>query len=132
MAWIILLASAVLEAVWATALGRSNGFSELGPTLVFIVAIIGSMAGLGVALKSIPIGTAYAIWTGIGAALTVIYGMATGDESVSALKVLCIVGIVGATVGLKLVPSGEPKGSERSGSSTTSGTPTTSGPSRPR
>ncbi|MFI8596596.1 DMT family transporter [Rothia koreensis] len=113
MAWIILLASAVLEAVWATALGRSHGFSELGPTLVFIVAIVGSMAGLGTALKSIPIGTAYAIWTGIGAALTVIYGMATGDESVSALKVLCIVGIVGATVGLKLVPSGRSKSADR-------------------
>ena len=113
MAWIILLASAVLEAVWATALWRSHGFSELGPTLVFIVAIVGSMAGLGTALKSIPIGTAYAIWTGIGAALTVIYGMATGDESVSTLKVLCIVGIVGATVGLKLVPSGRSKSADR-------------------
>ncbi|WP_178945374.1 multidrug efflux SMR transporter [Kocuria sp. TGY1127_2] len=105
MAWIILLVSAVLEAVWATALGESHGFTYYPATILFVIALIGSMGGLGWAVKTIPISTAYAIWTGIGAALTVVYGMLTGAESVSALKILCIVGIVGATVGLKLMPS---------------------------
>lgn len=105
MAWIVLLLSAVLEAVWATALSQSHGFSNHAATIVFVIAITGSMGGLGWAVKTIPISTAYAIWTGIGAVLTVVYGMITGDESVSALKVLCILGVVGATVGLKLVPS---------------------------
>lgn len=105
MPWLVLVASAVLEAVWATSLGQSNGLRELGPTVVFLVAVTLSMAGLGWAAKHIPIGTAYAVWTGIGAALTVTWAMATGEEPVSALKVLFLLGIIGAVVGLKLVPS---------------------------
>ena len=103
MPWIVLLASAVLEAVWATALGASNGFSELAPTIVFAVALVLSMLGLGYAAKHIPISTAYAIWTGTGAALTVTYAMATGHEAVTALKVIFLCGIIGAVIGLKLV-----------------------------
>ncbi|CAM3449015.1 multidrug efflux SMR transporter [Occultella aeris] len=105
MPWLILLLSAVLEAVWATALGQSDGFSELVPTIVFVVALTLSMLGLGRAMRSIPIGTAYAVWTGIGAALTVTYAIATGAESVSVWKVVFILGIIGAVVGLKLVPT---------------------------
>lgn len=105
MPWLVLVTSAVLEAVWATALGQSNGLRELGPTVVFLVAVTLSMVGLGWAAKHIPIGTAYAVWTGIGAALTVTWAMATGEEPVSALKVLFLLGIIGAVVGLKLVPS---------------------------
>ena len=104
MAWIALLASAVFEAIWATALGQSDGFTQLGPTAVFLVALLASMLGLGWAAKHIPIGTAYAIWTGVGAALTVGYAMITGDEPVSAWKILFIAGIIAAVVGLKLVP----------------------------
>jgi quaternary ammonium compound-resistance protein SugE len=106
MPWVILLLSAVLEAVWATALGQSDGFSRPVPTIVFVIALTLSMLGLGRAMKSIPIGTAYAVWTGIGAALTVTYAIATGAESVSVWKVVFIVGIIGAVVGLKLVPAG--------------------------
>ncbi|RCV58125.1 DMT family transporter [Marinitenerispora sediminis] len=104
MPWIVLVVSAVFEAVWATALGMSEGFTRLVPTLVFFVALTASMAGLGWAAKHIPIGTAYAVWVGIGAALTVLYAMATGGESVSAAKIVFLTGIIAAVVGLKLVP----------------------------
>lgn len=101
MAWIVLVVSGVLEAVWATALGKSDGFTKLGPSVVFGAALIASMAGLAYALRTLPIGTAYAVWVGIGAALTVGYAMATGTESASVLKIALILGIVGCVVGLK-------------------------------
>lgn len=103
MAWLILVVSGVLEAVWATALGKSAGFSRLGPSMVFVVALIFSMAGLAYAMRTLPIGTSYAIWVGIGASLTVGYAMLTGDEAASLIKVALIVGIVGCVVGLKLI-----------------------------
>ncbi|KLL96046.1 MULTISPECIES: DMT family transporter [Rhodococcus] len=103
MAWIVLVLSGVLEAVWATALGRSAGFSRLTPTLVFVVALVLSMAGLAYALRTLPVGTSYAIWVGIGAALTVGYAMVTGTEAASLLKLALIAGIVLCVVGLKLV-----------------------------
>ncbi|OIH95854.1 MULTISPECIES: multidrug efflux SMR transporter [unclassified Curtobacterium] len=105
MAWVVLFVSAVLETVWATALGRSDGFTQPGPTLVFAVTIVVSLVAFGYVLRHIPISTAYAVWTGTGAALTVIWGMATGAEPVTALRVLFIAGIVGCVVGLKLVPA---------------------------
>ena len=101
MAWIVLVLSGILEAVWATALGRSDGFSKLGPSAVFGVALILSMAGLAFAMRSLPIGTSYAVWVGIGAALTVGFAMVTGAESSSLVKILLILGIVGCVVGLK-------------------------------
>ncbi|WP_157155885.1 MULTISPECIES: multidrug efflux SMR transporter [unclassified Diaminobutyricimonas] len=102
MAWFILLLSAVFEAVWATALGYSNGFTELVPTIVFAIALTASMFGLGWAMKQIPIGTAYAVWVGVGAALTVSYAMLAGDEAFSIWKALFIGGIIVAVIGLKL------------------------------
>ena len=103
MAWIVLVLSGVLEAVWATALGRSAGFTRPAPTVVFAVALVLSMAGLAYALRSLPVGTSYAIWVGIGAALTVGYAMITGTEPASLLKIALIAGIVVCVVGLKLV-----------------------------
>ncbi|AHK28480.1 quaternary ammonium compound-resistance protein SugE [Rhodococcus opacus PD630] len=103
MAWIVLVLSGILEAVWATALGRSDGFSKLGPSAVFGVALILSMAGLAFAMRSLPIGTSYAVWVGIGAALTVGFAMVTGAESSSLVKILLILGIVGCVVGLKVL-----------------------------
>lgn len=105
MPWFVLLVSAVLEAVWATALGMSDGFAEPVPTVVFAVALTASMAGLGWAAAHIPIGTAYAVWVGVGAALTVTYAMVTGAESASLGKIVFITGIVAAVTGLKLVPT---------------------------
>lgn len=101
MPWIILLLSAVFEAVWATALGRSEGLTLPGPTIVFAVGMVASMAGLGIAMRHIPISIAYAVWTAVGAALTVAYAMAAGDEPVSALKVLFLGGIIACVIGLK-------------------------------
>ena len=103
MSWLVLVLSGVLEAVWATALSRSQGFTRPGPTAVFAVALVLSMGGLAYALRSLPVGTAYAVWVGIGAVLTVVYAMATGAESISPVKVLLLCGIIGCVIGLKLV-----------------------------
>lgn len=108
MPWLILVASAVLEAVWASALAASDGLSRPAPAIVFAVALVLSMVGLASAARSIPISTAYAVWTGLGAALTVAWAMMFGDESASVVKVLLIAGIVGAVIGLKLVGHREP------------------------
>ena len=102
MAWLVLVISGVLEAVWAVALGKSEGFSRLTPSLVFLVGLVLSMAGLAYAMRTLPIGTAYAVWVGIGASLTVVFGMASGDESVTAVKVLLLVVLLGCVIGLKL------------------------------
>ena len=102
MSWLILVISGVLEAVWATALGRSDGLSRLTPTVVFLVALAASMTGLAYAMRDLPIGTSYAVWVGIGAVLTVGYAMATGEESVSVLKAALLLMIVVGVVGLKL------------------------------
>ena len=103
MSWLVLVVSGVLEAVWATALGRSEGFSRPVPSIVFVVALLASMGGLAYAMRDLPVGTAYAVWVGIGAVLTVVYAMSTGQEPVSALKIVFLTMIVGGVVGLKLV-----------------------------
>lgn len=92
-----------MESVWAIALGKSEGFTHPGPTIVFIVALVLSMLGLSLAVKTLPTGTAYAVWVGIGAALTVAYGMVTGSEPASFARILLIAGLVGCVIGLKLV-----------------------------
>ena len=92
----------VLEAVWATALGKSENLSRAVPSAVFFVALALSMAGLSYAMRVLPVGTSYAVWVGIGAVLTVAFAMATGGESVSPLKLLFLVGIVGSVIGLKV------------------------------
>ncbi|MGV0795106.1 DMT family transporter [Mycolicibacterium sp. XJ1819] len=103
MAWIILIVSAVFEAVWAVALSKSDGFTRPVPVAVFFAAAVISMGGLGLALRQLPVGTGYAVWVGIGAALTVAYSLATGQEPVTALKLALLLGIVGCVVGLQLV-----------------------------
>lgn len=101
MYWLVLVASGVLEAVWATALGRSEGLSRLVPSMVFPVAALASFAGLAYAMKGLPVGTAYAVWVGIGAALTAGYAMWSGDEPASMARVLLLAGIVACVIGLK-------------------------------
>ena len=103
MAWLVLVVSGVLEAVWATALGKSDGFTRLVPSLVFGVALALSMVGLAVAMRSLPVGTSYAVWVGIGAVLTIAYAMLTGAESASLAKVVLMTGIVGCVIGLKVI-----------------------------
>ena len=107
VSWLVLLASAVLEAVWATALGLSDGLTRPLPTAVFAATAALSMLGLGLAIRSIALGTAYAVWVGIGAALTVGWAMATGTEPFSVVKLLFIAGIVGCAAGLKALPAGK-------------------------
>jgi len=114
VAWLLLLGSAVLEAVWATALGLSDGLTRPLPTVVFAATSTLSMIGLGLAILSIPLGTAYAVWVGIGAALTVGWAMATGAEPFSLLKVLFIAGIVGCAAGLKSLPADVTSAADRS------------------
>lgn len=103
MSWLVLVVSGVFEAVWAVALSKTEGFTRLVPSLVFAGALVVSMAGLAVAMRDLPVGTSYAVWVGIGAALTVGYAMWTGEEAVSALKVLLLLGIIGCVIGLKVL-----------------------------
>ena len=101
MYWLVLVVSGVLEAVWATALGRSEGFSRLTPSVVFLVASLVSFAGLAYAMNGLPTSVAYAVWVAIGASLTAAYAMWSGDEPVSAVRILLLLGIVGCVIGLK-------------------------------
>ena len=103
MPWVVLLTSAVLEAVWASALSASAGLTKPLPTVVFLLGGALSMLGLARAVRTIPIGTAYAVWTGLGAALTVTWAMTSGSEDVSVAKIVLLTGIVAAVVGLKVV-----------------------------
>ncbi len=106
MSWIVLIVSGVLEAVWATALGKSDGLSKLWPSVIFFGALILSMIGLGWAMRDIPTGTAYAVWVGIGASLTVIWAMLTGDMDISWPRILLLLGLIGCIIGLKLIDPG--------------------------
>ncbi|MHA2787988.1 DMT family transporter [Corynebacterium sp. S7] len=103
MNWVILIGSGLFEAAWANALGRSEGFTKLWPTIIFFVTLVISMGGLAWAMKTIPVGTAYAVWAGVGATATVIISMATGQESATVLKVVFLAMIIGGIVGLKMV-----------------------------
>ncbi|WP_182345591.1 DMT family transporter [Tomitella gaofuii] len=103
MHWLVLIISGLFEAVWATALGKSEGFTRLWPSLIFAAAVAVSMGGLAYAMRELPTGTSYAIWVAVGACATVVYAMATGDESASLVKVLLLAGIIGCVIGLKLV-----------------------------
>ncbi|GHH83084.1 multidrug transporter [Kitasatospora indigofera] len=103
MAWLVLLLSGVLETVWAVALTNSKGFSRLVPTLVFAVALVLSMGGLAYAMRSIPIGTGYAVWVGIGAIGTALYGMTALGDPATAARIGCLLLIVSGVVGLKVL-----------------------------
>ncbi len=102
MSWVILVASGVLEAVWATALSASEGLKKPRPTVLFLVALALSMVGLAWAMNDLPTGTAYAVWVGIGASLTVLWAMVTGKERASLPRILLLL-LVASVVGLKVV-----------------------------
>ena len=103
MAWILLMLSGLLETVWAAALSASHGFSRLRPTLLFVTAAALSMAGLSYAMRSIPVGTGYAVWVAIGAVGTAAYGMIALGDPASAGRIVCLGLIVSGVVGLKLL-----------------------------
>lgn len=103
MAWVILIVSGMLEAVWAAALAASDGFKRKRPAALFVVALAGSMAGLAVAMTALPTGTAYAVWVGVGATLTVVWAMVTRQERASVARILLILLLVASVIGLKAV-----------------------------
>jgi quaternary ammonium compound-resistance protein SugE len=105
MAWIYLLIAGVLEIFWAISLKYTDGFSKLWPSVSTVAGMIASFYFLAQALKTIPVGTGYAIWTGIGAAGTAILGIILFAEPASALRLLCIALIVAGIIGLKLAAS---------------------------
>lgn len=105
MAWVYLFIAGLLEIGWAIGMKYTNGFSRLWPSVGTIACMIVSFAFLGLALKSIPVGTGYAVWTGIGAAGTAILGMILFGESREVPRLLCIGLIVAGVVGLKFFSS---------------------------
>lgn len=102
MAWIILGFAGLLEMVWALLLKQSQGLTRPGPTVGFVVSLLMSMGLLAQALKSLPVGTAYAIWTGIGAAGTAIVGMLWLGEPRGALKLVSLAMLIAGIIGLRL------------------------------
>ncbi len=103
MAWLYLLVAGLFEIGWAIGLKYTHGFTRLLPTLFTLASMIVSLGMLGLALKSLPVGTAYAVWTGIGTIGTAILGIVLLGESAAVLRLACIGLIVAGIVGLKLV-----------------------------
>ena len=102
MAWTLLLVAGFFEIVWATALKFTDGFTRLWPSVATVVAMAISMICMSFALRAIPMGTAYAVWTGIGAVGTVVLGILLFDEPKTAVRLLCLAMIILGIAGLKL------------------------------
>lgn len=105
MAWLILFIAGLLEVAWAILLKQSEGFSKPWPTVGFAFAMIFSLILLSQALKTLPVGTAYAVWTGIGAAGTAILGMLLFGESRDVLKLISLLLLISGIVGLRMTSS---------------------------
>lgn len=103
MQWVFLLIAGLFEVVWAVGLKVSENFSKLVPSAVTIVGLIASIYFLSLSLKELPIGTAYAIWTGIGTAGTLIFSIIWFREAITLPQVLCVMMIIGGVMGLKLL-----------------------------
>ena len=103
MAWVVLFVAGLLEVGWAVCLKYARGFTVLWPSIGFVVFMLASVALLGVALKSLPLGTGYTVWTGIGAVGTVVFGILVFGESADARRLACIGLILAGIIGLKLV-----------------------------
>jgi quaternary ammonium compound-resistance protein SugE len=106
MAWTFLLVAAILEIGWASGLKYTEGFTRLVPTVFVVFALTASMILLAMAARTLPIGTAYAVWTGIGTAGTALLGMYLFGESASPVRLLCIGMIIAGVFGLKLAGDG--------------------------
>ena len=106
MTWLILVLSGALEAVWAAALHRvsqATGRRRIAPAAVFLVSVLASTGGLALAMQSIPTGTAYAVWVGVGVVLTAVYAMITKVEAATRGRILLLSGIAACVIGLKVV-----------------------------
>jgi quaternary ammonium compound-resistance protein SugE len=103
MPWLLLVLAGLLEIGWAVGLKYTKGFTELWPTIGTLAAMIASVSLLGIAMRSLPVGTAYAVWTGIGAVGTVILGILLFGESAGIARLMCVAFILAGIVELKLV-----------------------------
>jgi quaternary ammonium compound-resistance protein SugE len=103
MPWVVLIVAGFFEIGWAVSLKYSKGFTAFWPTLTFVVSMILSVVLLGVALKSLPLGTAYAVWTGVGAIGTVLVGLLVLGESSDPRRLVCVALILAGIVGLKIL-----------------------------
>jgi len=103
MAWVFLTVAGLLEVVWAIGLKYADGFTRLAPSAITVVAMAGSVCCLAVAVRTIPIGTGYAVWTGIGAVGVAILGMVLFDEPRSIVRIGCILLIVAGILGLRFL-----------------------------
>ncbi len=103
MAWVVLFVAGLLETGWAVGLKYTEGFTRLWPTVGAAVSMVISLGLLGIALRTLPLGTAYAIWTGIGTIGTVVLGIALFGEPAGALRMACVGLILAGIVGLRLV-----------------------------
>jgi quaternary ammonium compound-resistance protein SugE len=103
MSWFYLVIAGLLEVAWAVGLKYTNGFTRLWPSVFTLVAMAGSVGMLGLALRQLPLGTSYAVWTGIGTIGTAVMGMVLLGEPAGALRLGCIALIAAGIVGLKLV-----------------------------
>ncbi len=102
MAWLILVVAGLLEVGWAIGLKYTDGFTQPLPTVATVAAMVASLWLLGIAMQSLPVGTAYAVWVGVGAVGTVILGIVLFDESANAGRLLSVALIIAGIVGLKL------------------------------
>jgi quaternary ammonium compound-resistance protein SugE len=102
MGWFYLVVAGVLECCWAVGLKHSDGFTKLWPSLISATLIVVSLGLLSMAMRTIPVGTAYAVWSGIGASILAIYGILYMGESSNTLRILCIFMIIIGVGGLKL------------------------------
>jgi len=105
MPWLVLIVAGLLEVGWAVGLKYTDGLTRFWPTVATAVALLASVGLLAVAVRDLPLGTAYAVWTGIGTVGTVIVGIVLFGESTAALRLVCVAAIVSGIVGLKLVSS---------------------------
>lgn len=106
MAWLVLVVSGLLEAGWALSLKASHGFTRLWPSVSFVVLLVLSMAGLMYALRTLPVGAAYAVWVGIGAVLTALIGILAFKDPVNVWVIVSLIAIIGGVVGLQIAGSG--------------------------
>lgn len=102
MAWLILILAGILEIVWAFAMKRSQGFTHLAPTLVMAAAMLGSIVLLAIAMRTLPLGTAYTVWTGIGAVGSFVIGIVVLGEDANPMRILAAVLIVAGLILMKL------------------------------
>ncbi len=108
MAWVVLFVAGVLEIGWAVGLKYTEGFTRLWPTVGTVLSMVASLALLGVAVRTLPLGTAYAVWTGIGTVGTAVLGIVLFREPATAMRLVCIGLIVAGIVGLKLAAAPPP------------------------